>query len=335
MRAPEESAMRIVVLDGYTLNPGDNPWTAVASLGELVVYDRTPPARIVERAVDAEIILTNKTPLSAATLEQLPRLRFISVLATGFNIVDIAAARARAIPVSNVPEYGTDSVAQHVLAVLLHFCHQSALHDRLIRAGEWQRHGDFCFWETRLSELVGKRIGIIGFGRIGRRVGDLAHALGMEVLAYDVRPGNEPGYQPFSWQSIDVIFRESDVVTLHCPQTNDNVGLVNRALLSRMKPTALLINASRGGLVHEQDLADALNQGVLAGAALDVLSSEPPPATHPLLHAKNCLITPHVAWATLEARRRMTAITAENVAAFLRGRPQNVVNDPDSALQAR
>ena len=186
--------------------------------------------------------------------------------------------------------------------------------------------GDFCFWETRLSELVGKRIGIIGFGRIGQRVGNLAHALGMEVLAYDVRPGKEPGYQPFSWQSIDVIFRESDVVTLHCPQTNDNVGLVNRALLTRMKPTALLINAARGGLVHEQDLADALNQGVLAGAALDVLSSEPPPANHPLLHAKNCLITPHFAWATLEARRRMTAVTAENVAAFLQGQPQNVVN---------
>jgi len=318
--------MRIVVLDGYTLNPGDNRWTAVAALGELAVYDRTPVAQIVERAVNAEIILTNKTPLSATTLEQLPQLRFIAVLATGFNIVDVAAARAHAIPVSNVPEYGTDSVAQHVLAVLLHFCHHVALHDRLIRQGQWQHGGDFCFWEAPLTELVGKRIGIIGFGRIGRRVGELAHALGMEVLAYDVQPGNEPGYQPFSWQSIEVIFEESDVVTLHCPQTNDNVGLVNRALLSRMRPTALLINAARGGLVHEQDLADALNQGLLAGAALDVLAAEPPPASHPLLHAKNCLLTPHCAWATLEARRRMMAITAENVAAFLQGRPQNVVN---------
>jgi glycerate dehydrogenase len=318
--------MRIVVLDGYTLNPGDNPWTAVDALGELAVYDRTPAAQIIGRAVAAEIILTNKTPLSAATLEQLPQLRFISVLATGFNIVDVAAARARVIPVSNVPEYSTDGVAQHVLAVLLHFCHQVALHDRLIRDGQWQHCGDFCFWKTPLSELVGKRMGIIGFGRIGRRVGELAHALGMEVLAFDVQPGNEPGYQPFSWQSIEVIFEESDVVTLHCPQTNDNVGMVNRALLSRMKPTALLINAARGGLVHEQDLAEALNQRVLAGAALDVLSAEPPPASHPLLHAKNCLLTPHFAWATLEARRRMMTITAENVAAFLEGRPQNVVN---------
>jgi glycerate dehydrogenase len=319
--------MRMVVLDGFTLNPGDNPWTSIAALGELVVYERTPLTQVVERAIDADIVLTNKTPLTAATLAQLPRLRFITVLATGYNIVDTAAARTRGIAVSNVPEYGTDSVAQHVLAVLLHFCHQPALHDRLIRAGRWQQRGDFCFWETPLTELAGKRIGIVGFGRIGRRVGELAHALGMEVLAFDVHPVNAPTYGPFSWQSIEVIFAEADVVTLHCPQTSDNIGMVNRALLSRMKPTALLINAARGGLVDEQDLAEALRQGTLAGAALDVLSCEPPPAEHPLLHAPNCLITPHVAWATLEARRRMMAITAENVAAFLRGQPQNVVND--------
>lgn len=317
--------MRIVVLDGYTLNPGDNPWTVVEALGELVVYDRTPAAQIVERASGAEIILTNKTPLTATTLQQLPQLRFVSVLATGYNIVDVAAARQRAIPVSNVPEYSTDSVAQYVLAVLLHFCHHVALHNELIHAGQWQGR-DFCFWQTPLCELVGKRIGIVGFGRIGRRVGAVAHALGMEVLAYDVQPGSEPDYQPFSWQSLETIFEESDVVTLHCPQTDANVGMVNRALLSRMKPTALLINAARGGLVHEPDLADALNRGVLAGAALDVLSSEPPPADHPLLHAANCVLTPHIAWATREARRRMMVITAENVAAFLQGAPQNVVN---------
>ena len=317
--------IRIVVLDGYTLNPGDNPWTAVASLGELVVYDRTPPAHIIERAIDADIILTNKTPLSAAALARLPRLRFVSVLATGFNIVDVAAAREHAIPVSNVPEYSTDSVAQYVVAVLLHFCHHVALHDQLIHEGQWQQR-DFCFWESPLCELAGKRMGIIGFGRIGRRVGTVAHALGMEVLAHDVQPGSEPAYQPFGWRSIEAIFAESDVVTLHCPQTRDNIGLVNRALLSRMKPSALLINAARGGLVHEQDLADALNQGVLAGAALDVLSAEPPPADHPLLHAKNCVLTPHFAWATREARHRMMAVTADNVTAFLQGRPQNVVN---------
>ena len=268
--------MRIVVLDGYTLNPGDNPWTAVAALGELVVYDRTPLGQIVERAVDAEIILTNKTPLSAATLEQLPHLRFISVLATGFNIVDIVAARAHAIPVSNVPNTARTVWPSMCWPCLLHFCHQVALHDRLISRRRWQRCGDFLLGNA-LSELVGKRMGIIGFGRIGRRVGDLAHALGMEVLAYDVQPGNEPGYQPFSWQSIEVIFEESDVVTLHCPQTNDNVGMVNRALLSRMKPTALLINAAHGGLVHEHDLADALDQGVLAGtrARRAVLGASP------------------------------------------------------------
>jgi glycerate dehydrogenase len=308
------------------MNPGDNPWTPVAALGDLVVYDRTPAAQIVERAADAEVILTNKTPLSATTLEQLPRLRFVSVLATGFNIVDVDAAHARAVPVSNVPEYSTDSVAQYVFAVLLHFCHQAALHDRMIRDGHWHRCGDFSFAASPLTELVAKRIGIVGFGRIGRRVGDVAHGLGMEVLAYDVRPANEPGYQPFSWQTMEVIFEESDVVTLHCPQTSDNIGMINRALLARMKPTALLINAARGGLVNEQDLADALNQGLVAGAALDVLSTEPPPVGHPLLHAKNCLLTPHIAWATLEARRHMMAVTAENIDAFLQGRPQNVVN---------
>ncbi|MHB8953256.1 MAG: D-2-hydroxyacid dehydrogenase [Pirellulaceae bacterium] len=320
--------MRIVVLDGYTLNPGDNPWTSVSALGDLVVHDRTPQAQIVHRARDADILLTNKTPLSAATLAQLPRLRFICVLATGYNIVDTAAASARGIAVANVPEYGTDSVAQHVLAVLLHFCHQPALHDRLVREGRWQQCGDFSFWSTQLTELAGKRMGLVGFGRIGRRVGQLAHALGMEVLAYDVRPADPPPYQPFRWQSLDAIFDDSDVVSLHCPQTSDNVAMVNRALLSRMKPTAILINAARGGLVQEQDLADALNQGTLAAAALDVLSCEPPPPDHPLLHAKNCLITPHIAWATLEARRRMMAITADNVAAFLRGQPQNIVHEP-------
>jgi glycerate dehydrogenase len=318
--------MRIVVLDGYTLNPGDNPWTPVASLGELVVYDRTSEAEIVPRAVDADMILTNKTPLSASTLAQLPRLRFVSVLATGYNIVDVAAARAQDVVVSNVPEYSTDSVAQLVLAGVLHFCHRAAQLDQLIRDGEWQRRGEFSFWIAPLIELAGKQIGIVGFGRIGRRVGEIAHALGMSVLAYDVQPGPLPDYQPFRWESLEAIFEHSDVVTLHCPQTADNQRFVNHALLTRMKPTALLINAARGGLVHEPDLADALNQGVLAGAALDVLSSEPPPADHPLLRAKNCLLTPHIAWATCEARQRMMAITADNIAAFLQGHPRNVVN---------
>lgn len=318
--------MRIVVLDGYTLNPGDNPWTPVAALGELLVYDRTPEVDVVPRAREADIILTNKTPLSATTLAQLPQLQFVSVLATGYNIVDVAAARAQEIAVSNVPEYSTDSVAQFVLAGILHFCHHAAQLDQLIRGGEWQRRGEFSFWTAPLVELAGKQIGIVGFGRIGRRVGEVAHALGMNVLAYDVQPAAPPQYQPFRWESLENVFAQSDIVTLHCPQTADNLQFVNRALLARMKPTALLINAARGGLIHESDLAEALNEGQLAGAALDVLSAEPPPADHPLLHAKNCLLTPHIAWATREARHRMMAVTAENIAAFLRGTPQNVVN---------
>ncbi len=318
--------MKIVVLDGYTLNPGDNQWTEVESLGTLRVYDRTPADQIVERAAEADIVLTNKTPLTAETLQRLPNLKFISVLATGYNIVDTDAARSSGVPVSNVPEYGTQSVAQYVLAAVLHFARQCALHDRLVREGQWQQCSDFCFWQTPLVELVGKRMGIIGFGRIGRCVGSLAHALGMEVLAFDIQQNQLPDYEPFAWESIEGIFARADFVSMHCPQTAENGELVNRRLLEKMQSHAIFINTARGGLVHEQDLADALNQGTLGGAALDVLSVEPPPAENPLLHAKNCMITPHIAWATLEARRRMMAVTAANIQAFLQGAPKNVVN---------
>ncbi len=318
--------MKLVVLDGYTLNPGDNPWTEVGALGTLTVYDRTPVAQIMERAADADIVVTNKVPLSAETLQQLPELKFIAVTATGYNIVDVQAAAVRGIPVSNVPEYGTDSVAQHVLAVMLHFAHHCSLHDQLVREGGWQRQEDFCFWQTPLVELVDKQLGIVGFGRIGQRVGELADALGMKVLAFDLNRRQPPAFRSFAWGPIEAVFAESDIVTLHCPQTPDNTGMVNRQLLSRMKLTAIFINAARGGLVNEQDLADALNDGLIAGAALDVLSSEPPSPNNPLLKAKNCLITPHIAWATLEARRRMMAATVENIRAFRRGKPINVVN---------
>ena len=318
--------MRIIVLDGYTLNPGDNPWTELDALGEVTVYDRTPPERIVERAAEADILLTNKTRLDAETLRQLPQLKFIAVLATGYNIVDVEAARERGVPVSNVPEYGTDSVAQHVLAAILYFARHCALHGRLVREGRWENSTDFCFWETPQVELVGKRLGIVGFGRIGRRVGQLAHALGMEVLAFDVQPNEPPESGPFAWHSIEEVFSQSDFVTLHCPQTAENAGMVNRDLLRRMPPHAIFINTARGGLVNEHDLAEALEQGTIAGAALDVLSSEPPPADNPLLRARNCLITPHIAWATLEARRRLMAVTVSNVRAFLRGTALNVVN---------
>ncbi len=337
--------MRIVVLDGYTLNPGDNPWDPVAALGELTVYDRTPAEQIVQRGGLAEVILTNKTPLDAAALDQLGQLRFISVLATGYNVVDLAAARRRGIVVSNVPEYGTDSVAEHVFALLLALCRRVEHYDRLVRQGEWQRRGEFCFWDAAPWELAGKRMGIIGFGRIGRRVGALARAFGMEVLVYDPALDQPPGTVPifaaeghkngtvpfpsppeFTCESLAAVFARADVVSLHCPLTDANAGFVNRALLETMKPTAVLINTARGGLIDEADLAAALDEGRIAGAALDVLTSEPIRADSPLLGAKNCLLTPHLAWASVEARRRLTAITAANIAAFQAGRPIHVVN---------
>ena len=318
--------MKMVCLDGYTLNPGDNPWTGVEALGELTVYDRTPADQIVERARGADILLTNKTPLTAETLAQLPDLKFITVLATGFNIVDTAAARARGISVSNVPIYGTDTVAQYVFALLLDHCHKVAHHSARVQDGEWARRGDFCFWDSTLTELAGLTMGIVGFGRIGRRTGELAHAFGMKVMAADVYQGEAPGYQPFEWKSIPELFAEADVVSLHCPQTADNVGFINKELLSRMKRHAYLINTSRGLLVNEQDLADALNAGVIAGAAVDVVSKEPIEATNPLLAAKNLLITPHMAWGTVAARTRLMGTTAENIAAFQKGQPINVVN---------
>jgi len=318
--------MRIVVLDGYTLNPGDNPWDEVAALGELTVYDRTPRDRIVERARDAAIILTNKTPLSAETLDMLPNLEFITVLATGYNVVDVAAARARGIPVSNVPVYGTESVAQFVFALVLELCHHVAAHSASVERGDWSNSADFCYWNTPLIELAGKRMCIIGFGRIGRRAGELAHAFGMEVLASDVSPGRDPAYAPFAWRSIEEVFAEADIVTLHCPQTPENAGFVNAALLGRMQRHAFFINTARGGLVNETDLADALNRGAIAGAAVDVVSSEPIAPGNPLAGARNCLITPHIAWATLAARRRLMKTTAENIAGFIQGTPINVVN---------
>jgi glycerate dehydrogenase len=317
--------MRIVVLDGHTLNPGDNPWTDVEALGELEVYERTGPDEVVARAERAEIVLTNKTPLTEEAFAALPRLRFVSVLATGYNVVDVDAARRRGIPVSNVPVYGTDSVAQFVFALLLELCHHAARHSELVHEGEWEKRKDFCFRAAPLIELAGKRMGIIGFGRIGRRVGELAHAFGMAVCAYDPCPGETPAYRPFEWKSIEEVFEEADVLSLHCPQTPGNQGMVDARLLGLMKPESVLINAARGGLVNEAHLAAALNEGRIAGAAVDVVSQEPIRAENPLLTAKNCLITPHIAWATLAARRRLMRVTADNIAAFINGHPINLV----------
>ncbi|MFQ5666674.1 MAG: D-2-hydroxyacid dehydrogenase [Candidatus Binatia bacterium] len=318
--------MRIVVLDGYTLNPGDNPWDALTRFGELTVYERTQEKEIAARARPADIILTNKTPLTADTLARLPKLRFISVLATGYNVVDAAAAGARGIPVSNVPEYGTASVAQHVFALLLELCHHVGLHDAAVKAGEWTGTPDFCFWKVSPVELAGLTMGIVGFGRIGRRVGDLARAFGMTVVAAGRARPEVAGDAPVTMTDVADVFARADAVSLHCPLTPSNARFVNHDLLSRMKPSAFFINTARGGLVDEAALAEALNAGRLAGAALDVVSVEPMQWENPLRGARNCVITPHMAWGSLAARRRLMAVTVENVAAFLSGHPINVVN---------
>jgi glycerate dehydrogenase len=318
--------MNIVTLDGHTLSPGDNSWSDIAGMGNLTVFDRTPIEQIVARAADADIVITNKAPLGAETLGQLPTLKCITVTATGYNIVDIETAGKREIPVCNVPEYGSNTVAEFAFALILELAHHIGRHHQSVVAGEWQHNSDWCYWLTPQLELAGKTIGIIGFGRIGRRVGDIAHAFGMNVLAHDLTTSSPPGYQPFSWRSIQQLFSEADIVTVHCPQTPQNTKFINRALLEMMKPSAFLINAARGGLVNERDLADALNAGTIAGAAVDVVSAEPIRADNPLLSAKTCLLTPHMAWTTIEARQRIMKVTAENIAAFISGRPQNVVN---------
>jgi glycerate dehydrogenase len=318
--------MRIVVLDGYTVNPGDNPWDKLEALGDLHVHDRTLPADILARAEHAEIVLTNKTRLPAAVLERLPQLRFISILATGFDIIDVAAAQARGIPVSNVPEYGTDSVAQHVFALLLELCHRVGEHDAAVHAGEWTRSADFCFWRHSPIELAGRTMGIIGLGRIGRRAAALAQAFGMRVVAAHGVSGRRSSAAWVEPLSVPALFQAADVVSLHCPLTADNARFVNRDLLQLMRPTAFLINTARGALVDETDLAAALSEGRLAGAAVDVVSAEPMHADNPLLAARNCIITPHIAWASLAARQRLMTATVKNVKAFLAGRPTNVVN---------
>jgi glycerate dehydrogenase len=308
--------MRIVILDGYTLSQGKPVWGSVASQGELTVYDRTPREQLLDRARDAEVLLTNKTPLRQDVFEQLPALRYVAVMATGYNVVDVDAARRRGIPVSNVPEYGTDSVAQLTFGLLLELCHHVGDHDRAVKEGAWSKSPDWCFWNHPLVELSGLKMGIVGYGRIGRQVGEIARAFGMEVLAAS---RSQKG-------SIPAIFEQADVVSLHCPETPETRGFVTADLLRRMKKSAFLLNTSRGSLIDEKSLAAALNEGVLAGAALDVVSQEPIRADNPLLHARNCILTPHLAWATEAARGRLIAETAGNLAAFREGRPRNVVN---------
>jgi glycerate dehydrogenase len=316
--------MNLVVLDGFTLNPGDLSWEDLQSLGPCSIYDRTLPAELLRRAGDADILLTNKVELASGAIQNLPRLKYIGVLATGTNVVDLAAARARGIQVTNVPAYGTKSVAQMTFALLLELALHAGHHAQTVRDGRWTRSTDFCYWDFPLIELDGLTLGVVGFGRIGRAVGELGVAFGMKVLACARAAGAASSFARFVEH--DTLFHESDVVSLHCPLTPQTANLVNARRLSLMKPTAFLLNTSRGPLVDEPALADALNSGRIAGAALDVLSTEPPLGDNPLLTARNCLITPHLAWATRAARARLMKIAVENVRTFLHGKAQNVVN---------
>ncbi|MDR0532264.1 MAG: D-2-hydroxyacid dehydrogenase [Oscillospiraceae bacterium] len=321
--------MNIVILDGFAANPGDLRWDEIAALGELAVYDRTPPDLLIERAERAQLLLTNKTVLSRDIIEQLPELRYIGLLSTGCNVVDLAAARARGVPVTNIPAYSTASVAQMTFALLLELAMHARAHSDSVRAGGWASSRDFCYTVAPLTELEGKTLGIVGFGQIGRAVAAIAQSFGMRALVCR-RPANgaEITHSPTLREtSFDEVLRGSDMISLHCPLTDETQGLINSETIAKMRPGAWLINTSRGPVLNEGDVAAALREGRLGGCGLDVLSTEPPRADNPLLTAPNCIITPHIAWATKEARARLLQIAAENLRAFLRGAPQNVVND--------
>jgi glycerate dehydrogenase len=377
--------MRIVVLDGYTANPGDLSWEELEKLGKCEIHDRTAGTQVVERAQDAEILLTNKTVINRATIAALPKLRYIGVLATGFNIVDIEAAKERGIPVCNVPEYGTPNVAQAVFALLLELTNRTGHHSDTVHAGRWSASQDFCYWDGSLIELHGLTLGLVGFGRIAQATVQIARGFGMKILASRRRPSTPPTpakaegsegvpkngpmldkprqiaeefrimldkprktaeefrvnlqklideygrTEGVEFVDLDRLFSESDIISLHCPLTPETKEMVNATRLAQMKPSAFLINTARGALVNEKDLADALNRGRIAGAGLDVLSMEPPPAGNPLLSAKNCVITPHIAWATRNARARLLDVAVENIRGWIDGQPQNVVN-PDACF---
>lgn len=320
--------MKIVILDGYTENPGDLSWDAMAALGELTVYDRTSHTDevVAERIGDAELVITNKTPVSRAAMDACPNVRYIGVLATGYNIVDVAAATEKDIVVTNIPTYGTNAVGQFAIALLLELCHHVGHHSTAVREGRWESCPDWCFWDYPLIELAGKTMGIIGYGRIGQATGRIAQALGMKVLAYDTCQHPEVVTETCRYAELDEVLRRSDVIALHCPLFKETEGLINRESIARMKDGVFILNNSRGPLIVEEDLAEALNSGKVAGAGLDVVSTEPIRGDNPLLKAKNCIITPHISWAPKESRQRLMDIAVENVKAFLTGRPVNVVN---------
>ena len=320
--------MKIVVLDGYTENPGDLSWEALGALGELTVYDRTSltdQQEVIDRIGDAEVVITNKTPISKTVFDACPNMKYIAVLATGYNVVDYVYAREKGIAVSNVPAYGTASVSQFSIALLLEICHHIGHHAQTVKEGRWQNCQDWCYWDYPLIELEGKTMGIIGFGRIGQAEGRVAKALGMKVLAYDLYP-NDSGRAIGEYVDLDTLFAQADVVSLHCNLTPENTGLINKETIAKMKDGVILINNARGQLIDEQDVADALNSGKIAAAGLDVVYSEPIKADNPLLKAKNCLITPHISWAPMESRQRIMDCTVENVKGYLQGQLRNVVN---------
>jgi len=317
--------VKIVILDSYTANPGDLDWAALEALGQVQTHDRTPPGLVADRAADAEIVLTNKTVLDAGNIGRLANLKYIGVLATGYNVVDLAAASARGVPVTNIPAYSTPAVAQMVFAHVLHLTQHVAAHAEAVRQGAWADCPDFCFWNAPLTELKGQTFGIIGLGLIGRETAALARAFGMRVIAHNHRPPRELP-DGIEMVGLDKLFAQCDVLSLHCPLTENNHHLVNADRLRQMKPSALLINTARGPLIDTEALAKALHNGEIAGAGLDVMETEPPRAGHPLYSAPNCHITPHIGWATQAARRRLIDIAVENVKAYLNGHTQNIVN---------
>lgn len=320
--------MRIVVLDGYTENPGDLSWEPLGQLGDLTVYDRTSVSdkeEIACRIGNAEAVFTNKTPIDKDVLDQCPNLKFIGVLATGYNVIDVAYAKKKGIPVSNVPGYGTDAVGQFAIALLLEICHHIGHHDKAVKEGRWSSCQDWCFWDYPLIELAGKTMGIIGFGRIGQKTGQIAKALGMKVLAYN-RSQSDEGRAIAEYVSLDTLFACSDVISLHCPLFPETQGIIHKGTIAKMKDNVIILNNSRGPLIVEQDLADALNSGKVYAAGLDVSQEEPISKDNPLLTAKNCIITPHISWAPRESRQRIMDMSAQNLQAFLEGKPIHVVN---------
>jgi len=320
--------LKIVILDGYVVNPGDLSWDGFRKLGELTVYDRSPlddEAEVIRRIGGAEAVITNKTPVTKAVIEACKNIKYIGVLATGYNVVDYKTARAKGIPVVNIPTYGTAAVGQFAIALLLEICHHIGRHDQAVKEGRWQKSADWCFWDYPLIELAGKTLGIIGFGRIGQTTGAIARAMGMEVIAND-EVQSDAGAKIAAYVSRDELYARSDVIALHCPLFPSTEGMINRESIAKMKDGVIIINNSRGPLVVEQDLADALNSGKVYAAGLDVVSSEPIKGDNPLLKAKNCIITPHISWAPRESRQRLMDIAVDNLRAFVEGKPVNVVN---------